>query len=80
MSPSAYLHHLRVAEATFRLAVGEPIIEISMDVGYNDLSRFYKQFHKVTKTSPAVCRSMLEAGNDSEFTSKNAKTGGVGSH
>src|SRR6266404_4186788 len=75
MSPSAYLHQLRVAEATSRLAIGEPIIEISMEVGYNDLSRFYKQFHKVTKTSPAVCRSMLEAGNDSEFTSKNAKTG-----
>ena len=80
MSPSAYLHQLRVAEATSRLAIGEPIIEISMDVGYNDLSRFYKQFHKVTKTSPAVCRSMLERGNDSEFTSKNAKTGRAGSH
>lgn len=70
LSPSAYLHQLRVAEATFRLAVGEPIIDVSHEVGYNDLSRFYKQFRKATRTSPAVCRAMLEE----RPTSKNAKT------
>jgi len=71
MSPSEYLHHLRVAEATFRLSTGEPIIDVSHEVGYNDLSRFYKQFRKNTRTSPAVCRDIL-----TEPTSKNAKTGG----
>jgi AraC-like DNA-binding protein len=60
LSPSAYLHQLRVSEATFRLSLGEQIIEICSDVGYNDLSRFYKQFRKVTRTSPANCRSMLK--------------------
>jgi len=60
MTPSGYLHQLRVAEATFRLTTGEPIIDISLEVGYNDLSRFYKQFRKATKTSPAECRTMLE--------------------
>lgn len=60
LSPSSYLHQLRVADATFRLSVGEPIIDISHEVGYNDLSRFYKQFRKQTRTSPAICRSMLE--------------------
>jgi AraC-like DNA-binding protein len=59
VSPSAYLHKLRVAEATFRLSRGEEIIEISDDVGYNDLSRFYKQFRKATQTSPAVCRKQV---------------------
>lgn len=59
MTPSEYLHHLRVADATFRLSVGEEIIEISGDVGYNDLSRFYKQFRKATSTSPGACRQML---------------------
>jgi AraC-like DNA-binding protein len=59
LAPSAYLHKLRVAEATHRLSLGEKIIDISMDVGYNDLSRFYKQFRKVTRTSPAVCREMF---------------------
>jgi AraC-like DNA-binding protein len=59
LSPSAYLHQLRVAEATFRLSLGEEIVDISGDVGYNDLSRFYKQFRKTTRTSPAVCRTMI---------------------
>lgn len=63
MSPSEYLHHLRVADATFRLSIGEPIIDISHEVGYNDLSRFYKQFRKNTKTSPALCRQILKAGS-----------------
>lgn len=59
VSPSAYLHKLRVAEATFRLSRGEEIVDISLDVGYNDLSRFYKQFRKATHTSPAVCRKQV---------------------
>ena len=61
LPPSAYLHKLRVAEATFRLALGEEIIDISLDVGYNDLSRFYKQFRKATRTSPAVCRKQVRS-------------------
>ena len=59
VSPSAYLHKLRVADATFRLSIGQEIVDISLDVGYNDLSRFYKQFRKATRTSPAVCRKQL---------------------
>ena len=60
LTPSEYLHQLRVAEATFRLSIGEEIIDISQDVGYNDLSRFYKQFRKATHTSPAACRRILK--------------------
>jgi AraC-like DNA-binding protein len=63
LSPSEYLHHLRVAEATFRLSLGEEIIDISHEVGYNDLSRFYKQFKKTTDTSPAACRSILDSAD-----------------
>lgn len=59
MSPSEYLHHLRVADATFLLSIGEEIVDISGEVGYNDLSRFYKQFKKSTGTSPAICRTIL---------------------
>jgi AraC-like DNA-binding protein len=59
MTPSAYLRELRVADATFRLTTGEKIIDISQDVGYNDLSRFYKQFRKTTRTSPGDCRTIL---------------------
>jgi AraC-like DNA-binding protein len=60
MSPSAYLHQLRLADASFRLAQGEEIINVSQEVGYNDLSRFYKQFRKSAKTSPGVCRTMMK--------------------
>lgn len=60
MSPTAYLHQLRIADATFRLAKGEEIIAISQEVGYNDLSRFYKQFRKSTKTSPSSCRRLVK--------------------
>lgn len=59
LTPSQYLRKLRVADATFRLSQGEPIIDISHDVGYNDLSRFYKQFRKTTNTSPGACRETL---------------------
>ena len=59
MSPSEYLRRLRVADAPLRLARGEEIIRVSQDVGYNDLSRFYKQFRKTTNTSPGVCKTLL---------------------
>lgn len=57
LSPSAYCHQLRIADATFRLAKGEEIIAISQDVGYNDLSRFYKQFRKATTKTPGYCQA-----------------------
>lgn len=60
LSPSAYLHQLRLADAPLKLAKGEEIVNVSMDVGYNDLSRFYKQFRKNTKTSPGACQTLLK--------------------
>ena len=59
MTPTDYLRKLRVADAPLRLARGEQIISVSGDVGYNDLSRFYKQFRKTTNTSPGACKTML---------------------
>lgn len=59
MSPSEYLRKLRVSDAPLRLARGEEIINVSLDVGYNDLSRFYKQFRKTTNTSPGSCKTLL---------------------
>ncbi len=57
MAPNTYLHRVRAAEASYKLQRGEEIIEVSADVGYNDLSRFYKQFRKGMKTSPGSCRA-----------------------
>lgn len=59
LSPSNYLRQLRVADAPLRLARGEEIINVSQDVGYNDLSRFYKQFRKTTNTSPGACKTIM---------------------
>jgi len=56
LSPSAYCHQVRIADATSRLAKGEEIINVSQDVGYNDLSRFYKQFRKATTKTPGYCQ------------------------
>lgn len=59
MSPREYLHQLRVADTPLQLAKGGAIADISHDAGYGDLSRFYKQFHKATKTSPGLCRKIM---------------------
>lgn len=60
MNPSSYLRQLRMADAPLLLAKGEPIIDVSQDVGYNDLSRFYKQFRQTTNTSPGACQAMMK--------------------
>ena len=57
LTPSAYCHQLRIADATSRLARGEEIITVSENVGYNDLSRFYKQFRKATAKTPGYCQT-----------------------
>ena len=60
MTPSDYLRQLRMADAPLLLAKGEAIIDVSQDVGYNDLSRFYKQFRKTTNTSPGACQTLMK--------------------
>jgi AraC-like DNA-binding protein len=60
MTPSAYLRQLRMADAPLLLARGERIVNVSYDVGYNDLSRFYKQFRKTTRTSPGACQTIMK--------------------
>jgi AraC-like DNA-binding protein len=65
MSPSAYFRQLRVADVPLRLARGEEIIQVSQEVGYNDLSRFYKQFRKTTNTSPGACKTIMRSTHTS---------------
>ncbi|HKY28711.1 MAG TPA: AraC family transcriptional regulator [Pyrinomonadaceae bacterium] len=66
LSPNTYLHKLRLADTPLRLARGEPIVKVSFDAGYNDLSRFYKQFRKNTRTSPGVCQKLLNQTSDNK--------------
>ena len=60
LTPSGYLRQVRVADAPLRLARGEAIVEVSQAVGYNDLSRFYKQFRATTSTSPGACQTVMQ--------------------
>ena len=57
MTPLEYVHRLRLNDAYKLLSKGERIVDVSLDVGYNDLSRFYKQFRKHTRVPPGTCRS-----------------------
>ncbi|MBI4475134.1 MAG: helix-turn-helix transcriptional regulator [Acidobacteria bacterium] len=58
MSPLRYLHYLRSGEAMSRIAKGEPILDTSLDVGYSDLSRFYKQFRRLGCDAPGRYRQI----------------------
>ena len=56
LTPVEYQHRLRVSEAMSRLSLGEAILDTGYDVGFNDTTRFYSAFRKVTGTSPGRCR------------------------
>ena len=57
LTPNNYLHKVRLNYAIWKLSQGEKIAEVSLDAGYNDLGRFYKQFRKFIKTSPGSCKN-----------------------
>jgi len=56
ITPINYRHRLRVSEATGRLFRGDDILDVGNDVGFNDTSRFYHGFRKITGVSPGKCR------------------------
>src|SRR5262245_32172787 len=56
LTPLDYQHRLRVSEAVNRLSRGEGILDTGYDVGFADTSRFYKNFRKITGTSPGKCK------------------------
>ena len=56
LSPLDYQHRLRVTEAVSRLSRGEGILDTGYDVGFADTGRFYKNFRKITGTSPGRCK------------------------
>jgi AraC-like DNA-binding protein len=59
LTPIDYCHRLRVSDAMGRLSLGGSILDVGYDVGFNDVTRFYEDFRKVTGTSPGKCRSPL---------------------
>lgn len=65
MPPVRYRHQLRIMDALIRLADGALPADVFQDVGFDDLSRFYKIFRKVACAAPGSYRPTR---------SRNAKT------
>ncbi|MFP3976486.1 helix-turn-helix domain-containing protein [Marinobacter sp. KMM 10035] len=68
---SDYINHLRIAEASSRLidTPDEPVLNISLDVGYRTLSSFNRAFREIMNTTPTAFRherslEQLQAGED----------------
>lgn len=54
--PVRYRHQVRIVDALTRLADGAAPIDVAADVGFEDLSRFYKIFRLVACASPGAYR------------------------
>jgi len=65
MPPVRYRHHVRVMDALMQFAEGGVPAQVFQDVGFDDLSRFYKVFRKVACAPPGSYRPAV---------SRNAKT------
>lgn len=56
MPPVRYRHHVRVMDALIQFAQGVVPAEVFQNVGFDDLSRFYKIFRKVSCAPPGTFR------------------------
>jgi AraC-like DNA-binding protein len=63
--PVRYRHQVRIVDALVRLAEGSVPADVFQEVGFDDLSRFYKVFRTVACAAPGTYRPR---------TSRNAKT------
>jgi AraC-like DNA-binding protein len=56
MPPVRYRHHVRIMDALTQFADGAAPADVFQDVGFDDLSRFYKIFRKVACAPPGSYR------------------------
>jgi len=56
LPPVRYRHQVRVVDALMRFAAGAAPVEVFQDVGFDDLSRFYKIFRRVACAPPGRYR------------------------
>ncbi|MBV1858574.1 MAG: AraC family transcriptional regulator [Nannocystaceae bacterium] len=59
LSPRSYCQRLRVHDAMMMLLTGVSIASAAFDVGFGDLSQFYRQFRHVTGHAPGRYRSSV---------------------
>ena len=53
MTPLKYRNLIRVTTASFEILNGKPVLEACYNSGFQDVSRFYKQFKALTTITPA---------------------------
>lgn len=66
MSFADWRQHVRLMEALSRLASGEPVLTVSLDVGYSSPSAFSAMFRRVFGVAP---RQYLKRGGESALSS-----------
>lgn len=54
--PVRYRHLIRIMDGMMRLLDGEPVISVFQDVGFEDLSRFYRHFKQYMLSTPSAYR------------------------
>jgi AraC-like DNA-binding protein len=59
--PVQYRHCMRATDAIVRLVKGDRVVDVSGDVGYQDLSRFYNQFRQRACAPPGSYRPAKNA-------------------
>lgn len=52
IAPKEYVHRARVADAVLQLMSGADMLRTVGDAGFQEVSRFYEQFGKVTRNKP----------------------------
>lgn len=57
LPPVKYRHSLRILDAMMRLLAGQEILHVCQEVGFSDLSRFYKLFGEIVCAPPARYRT-----------------------
>lgn len=69
VSPSFYKKNLRIVSSMEKLLRAlkndQSINDIAFDCGYNDISRFYKQFKKLIGTTPRSIKQLQIKNNES---------------
>jgi AraC-like DNA-binding protein len=52
ISSKRYVHGARIFDAVLLLLAGRPVADSALEAGFADLSRFYRQFQRVTHNTP----------------------------
>ena len=56
LPPVHYRHHVRIMDGMMRLLDGEAVTDVFQEVGFDDLSRFYRHFKRHLLAPPANYR------------------------